>query len=114
MQKCFGRDIADIMNYCEGPGKKEFSEDFQYIIDNTPNFNRLIQEITTEVNIKEIAVPIWKQIKNKKRVLGGKRRSYVVGSTGQLCYIHRMVYILRNRSERFRKNIIRRLPQSIT
>lgn len=53
------------MNYCEGPVKSEFSEDIQYIIDNTPYLNRLIQEITTEVNIKEIAVPVWKHIKNK-------------------------------------------------
>lgn len=64
LQKRLGQDIADIMNYCEGPGKSEFSEDFQYIIDNIPNLTRLIQEIT-KVNIKKIAVPIWKQIKNK-------------------------------------------------
>lgn len=65
------------MNYCEGAGKSKLSEDSQYIIDKIPNLNRLIQEMTTKVNIKKIAVPIWKQIKSKN--------DYWAANEGKIC-----------------------------
>ena len=40
---------------------------YQYDLINIPNLTKLIKEITTEIDIKEIAIPIWKQKKKKKK-----------------------------------------------